>query len=177
MGAYIDDIVVKSRQVSHLGDLDEIFSILRKQKPCLNASKCSFSMGSGKFLRYMITHRGIEVNLNQIRAIHNLHSPQNSKEVQRLIRTTVALNRFISQLADRCRPFFQLLHTWKDFAWFEECNKAFDELKNYLAHPSILYRPKREEVLCAYIAITVHAVSLVLVWVEERVQKLVYYVS
>ena len=60
---YIDDMVVKSKVVSeHLGDLGIIFEILRKYKLRLNASKCSFSVGSGKFLGYMVTHRGIEVN-------------------------------------------------------------------------------------------------------------------
>ena len=60
---YIDDMVVKSKMVSeHLGDLQAIFEILRKYKLRLNASKCSFGVGSGKFLGYMVTHRGIEVN-------------------------------------------------------------------------------------------------------------------
>ena len=63
---YIDDVVVKSKVVSeHVGDLRDIFEILRKHKLCLNASKCSFSIVSGKFLGYMVTHRGIEVNLDQ----------------------------------------------------------------------------------------------------------------
>ena len=83
----------------------------------LNASKCSFGVGSGNFLGYMITHYGIEVNPSQIKAIHDLHPPQNPKEVQHLIGMTVALNRFISKFAERCRPFFQLLHKWKDFTW------------------------------------------------------------
>ena len=70
---YIDDMVVKSKMVSeHLGDLRAIFEILRKYKLHLNASKCSFGVGSGKFLGYMVTHRGIEVNLDQIKAINNL---------------------------------------------------------------------------------------------------------
>ena len=60
---YVDDMVVKSKMVSgHLGDLDSIFNVLRRHKLCLNASKCSFGMGSGKFLGYLVTHRGIEVN-------------------------------------------------------------------------------------------------------------------
>ena len=60
---YVDDMVVKSKVVSeHLGDLDDIFDVLRRHKLRLNASKCSFGMGSGKFLGYMVTHRGIEVN-------------------------------------------------------------------------------------------------------------------
>ena len=60
---YIDDMVVKSKLESeHVNDLENIFEILRKQKLCLNASKCSFGIGSRKFLGYMVTHRGIEVN-------------------------------------------------------------------------------------------------------------------
>ena len=58
-------MVVKSKVVSELvGDLKNIFEILRKHKLRLNASKCSFSVGSGKFLGYMVTHRRIEVNLD-----------------------------------------------------------------------------------------------------------------
>ena len=53
--AYIDDMVVKSKKVyEHLGDLDEVFTVLRKLR--LNASKCSLGVGSGKFLSYLITH-------------------------------------------------------------------------------------------------------------------------
>ena len=48
---YIYDMVVKSKVVSeHVGDLRNIFEILRKHKLRLNASKCSFGVRSGKFL-------------------------------------------------------------------------------------------------------------------------------
>ena len=57
---YIDDMVVKSKMVSeHLGDLQVVFKILKSYKLRLNASKCSFGVGSGKFLGYMVIHRGI----------------------------------------------------------------------------------------------------------------------
>ena len=70
---YIDDMVVKSKVVSeHLGDLETIFEIFRKYKLRLNASQCSFGVGSGKFLGYMVTQRGIEINPDQIKAINNL---------------------------------------------------------------------------------------------------------
>ena len=63
MEIYIDNMVVKSKKVSeHLGDLQVVFEILRSYKLRLNTSKCSFGVGSGKFLGYMVTHRGIEVN-------------------------------------------------------------------------------------------------------------------
>ena len=70
---YINDMVVKSKVVSeHVGNLRVIFDILRKHKLHLNASKCSFGVGFGKFLGYMATHRRIEVSPNQIKVIHNL---------------------------------------------------------------------------------------------------------
>ena len=94
---YIDDMVVKSKVVSeHVGDLENIFEILRKHKLRLNTSKCSFGVRSGKFLGYMVTHQGIEVNPDQIKEINSLQPPRNPKEVQKLTRMTVALNRFIS---------------------------------------------------------------------------------
>ena len=47
---YIDDTVVKSKVVSeHVGDLINIFEILREHKLRPNVSKCSFGVGSGKF--------------------------------------------------------------------------------------------------------------------------------
>ena len=90
---YIDNVVVKSMVVfEHVGDLQSIFEILREHKLRLNASKCSFGVGSGKFLGYMVTHRGIEVNPDQVKAINNLQPSRNPKEVQKLTEMTAALN-------------------------------------------------------------------------------------
>ena len=90
---YIDDMVIKSKVASeHVGNLENIFEILRRHKLRLNTSKCSFGVGSGKFLDYMVTHRGIEVNPDQIKAINSLQPLRNPKEVQRLIGMTTTLN-------------------------------------------------------------------------------------
>ena len=113
---YIDDMVVKSKVAyEHMKDLGIFFGILRKHKLRLNASKCSFGVGSGKFLGYMVTYREIEVNHDQIKAINSLQPPRNPKEVQKLTGMTAALNQFISRSADRCIPFFLLLNKWKGF--------------------------------------------------------------
>ena len=127
---YIDDMVVKSKVVfEHVEDLTNIFEILREHKLRLNASKCSFGVGSGKFLGYMVTHRGIKVNPDQIKTINNLQLPRNPKEVQKFTGMMAALNWFISRSADRCKPFFLLLHKWKEFEWTDECVMAFHQLK------------------------------------------------
>ena len=174
----IDDMVVKSKVVSeHLGDLDSTFNVLRKHKLRLNASKCSFGVGPGKFLKHMVTHKGIEVNPNQIKAINDLKPSWNAKEVQKLTGMIAALNRFISRSANRCRPFYLLINKWKGFEWSEDCVVAFQQLKEYLSRPPIMSSPEADEVLYAYIAVAPHAVSLVLIRDDNSFQKPVYYMS
>ena len=175
---YIDDMVVKNKVVSeHVGDLTNIFEILRKHKLRLNASKCSFGVGLGKFLGYIVTHRGIKVNLDQIKAINSLQPPRNPKEVQKLTKMTAALNRFIFRLANRCRPFLLLLHKWKEFEWTKKCAVAFQQLKEYLSRPPIMSSLEVDEVLFAHFAVASHAVSFVLIRVDSGIQQPVYYVN
>ena len=73
----------------------------------------------------MVTHRGIEVNPDQIKAINDLKLLQNAKEVQKLTGMIAALNRFISRLANRCRPLYLLINRWKGFEWSEDYTVAF----------------------------------------------------
>ena len=90
---------------------------------------------------------------------------------------TAALNRFISRFADRCKPFFLLMNKWKGFKWTEECALAFQQLKEYLSRPPIMSSPRTDEVLFSYIVVAPHAVSLVLIWVDNGVLRPIYYVS
>ena len=106
-----------------------------------------------------------------------MQPPRNPKKVQKLTGMIAALNRFISRSADRCRPFFLLLNKWKRFEWIEECALAFQQLKEYLAWPPIMSSPEADEVLLAYIAMAPHTVSLVLIQVDNGIQRPVYYVS
>ena len=85
----------------------------------LNPNKCAFGVSSGKFLGFMVLHRGIEANSDKIQAILNMKPPQNVKEVQSLIGRVVALNRFVSKAIDKCLPFFKVLK--KAFEWTDEC--------------------------------------------------------
>ena len=104
---FIDDTVVKSKQeVQHVGDLNEVFKVPRRHKLRLNVYKCVFGVRAGKFLGYLITNRGIEVNPNQITRVKHLKPLSNPKEVQILTSMLAARNRFISKFADRRCSFY-----------------------------------------------------------------------
>ena len=86
LGKNIDMVVKSKLESKYINDLGNIFETLRRHKLRLNASECFFGVGSGKFLGYMVTHCGIKVNPDQIKAINNLQPPRSPKEVQKLQR-------------------------------------------------------------------------------------------
>ena len=62
-------LVKSTREVSHLDNLRETFNTLRLYDMKLNPNKCVFGMASRKFLGFMVSQRGVEANLNKVRAI------------------------------------------------------------------------------------------------------------
>jgi ribonuclease HI len=175
---YIDDMVVKSVFAgNHLRDLRVVFNTLRRHHLKLNASKCAFGVGSGKFLGFMVTQRGIEANPDQISAILELRPPRTVREVQKLTGMAAALNRFISRSAEKCRPFFDLIKKRKNFHWGDQSDQAFEQLKEYLAAAPLLSTPVNGESLYVYLAVSEHAVSVAIVREDYNIQKPVYYTS
>ena len=121
---------------------------------------------AGKFLGFIVSQRGIEANLDKIRAIIKMKPPRNVKEVQSLNGKVAALNRFVSRVTDKCLPFFRTLK--KSFEWTDECQQAFEELKAYLFAPPLLSPSQPGEELFLYLAVSPAAVSAALIKEEEK---------
>ena len=176
MEVYIDDMLVKSTTAGlHIAHLSEAFQILRNYNMKLNPAKCAFGVSVGKFLGFIVNHRGIEANPDKIKALLDMSSPSGIKEVQRLTGRIAALSRFVSRASDKCQPFFQVLK--KAFQWDTKCEEAFSALKTYLSSPHILVSPIEGKLLTLYLAVSDFSTSAVLVRDKERVQHPVYYCS
>ena len=133
----------------------------------LNPSKCAFGVASGKLLGFMVSQRGIEANLEKVRAILDMTSPKTVKEAQKLTGRIAALNRFVSKAMNKCLPFFKTLK--QAFVWTDECEKAFQELKHYLNNPPFLSSSKEGENLYLYLVVSVTAMSAALIWEEDKI--------
>ena len=86
------------------------------------------------------------------------------------------LNQFISKFSSCCQPFYQLLRRWKGFQWDEECEKAFQDLKDHLTQTPMLTALDPGEDLFMYLSVSNHAVSVVLLR-DQKVQHPIYYIS
>ena len=102
-------------------------------------------------------------------------SPKTIKEVQKLTGRIVALNRFVSKVTDKCLPFFKTLK--QAFAWTDECEAAFQELKRYLSNPPLLSPSKEGENLYLYVVVSATTVSAALIRKEDKKKLPVYNVS
>ncbi|GKV35525.1 hypothetical protein SLEP1_g43782 [Rubroshorea leprosula] len=175
---YVDDMIVTSvRAEDHIGNLDETFQNLRRAQMRLNPLKCTFAVELGKFLGYVVSKKGIEVNPEKVEAVQQMEPPWTVKEVQRLTGRVATLHRFIARSAERCLPFFKALREPKNFQWTDMCQRAFDELKRYLASAPLLSKPVEGESLYLYLGVTAEAISSVLLREENKNQKPICYVS
>ena len=110
MQVYVDNMLVKSlRKDDHLSDLQKTFDTFWAYNMKLNPNKCVFGVTVGKFLGFMVSQRGIEINLEKIRAIVELAPSKMVKEVQSLNSKIVTLNKFVSKATNKCLPFFCIL--------------------------------------------------------------------
>ncbi|XP_019240297.1 PREDICTED: uncharacterized protein LOC109220284 [Nicotiana attenuata] len=176
---YVDDLVVKTKNRRyHLEDLRIVFERLRKFDLKMNPLKCAFGVTSGKFLGFIVRHRGIEVDPAKIDAIQKMPRPKNLRELQNLQGNLAFIRRFISNLAGRCQPFNHLLRKDIPFHWDQLCQNAFESIKTYLLNPPVLGAPMLGKLLILYIAAQERSLGALLAQEnEEGKEQALYYLS
>jgi len=80
MKDYVDEILGKSKtHDSHIDVLTIIFERLEKYKVCLNRKKYIFGVKLDKLLGYIVSRRGIAVDLAKVKAIMEISLPTTLK--------------------------------------------------------------------------------------------------
>jgi hypothetical protein len=184
VGAYVDDIMVKSKKVSNLvDDLEIAFKCLKAKNIKLNPEKCVFGVPRGMLLGFIVSERGIEANPEKISAITKMGPIRDLKGVQKVTGCLAALSCFISRLGEKAFPLYHLLKKLEHFSWTLEAEEALTKLKAMLSNPLILVPPTTGEPLLLYVAATTQVVSasIVVERTEEGhtlpVQRPVYFIS
>jgi hypothetical protein len=80
--AYVDDVVVKTRETHTLvNNLQRTFMALNKYQWKLNLKKCIFGVPSGILLGNVVSHDGIHPNLAKVKAVLDMQPPRNVKDI------------------------------------------------------------------------------------------------
>ena len=133
---YVDDMIVKSRdRADHLAALQRYFERIRQFRLRLNPKKCTFGVTSGKLLGHIVSERGIEVDLEKIKAILDMLAPRNEKVIRGFLRILQYISRFIARLTDICEPISSLMRKNQPTVWNNDCQCAFEKIKECLLSP------------------------------------------
>ncbi|CAL9021790.1 unnamed protein product [Prunus brigantina] len=107
-----------------------------------------------------------------------METPKTHKDIQSLTGRAAALTRFISKATDKCVLFFRALKWGKQhITWTVECDKAFQDLKNYMGKAPLLSKPLPGEILFLCLSVSSTAVSSVLIPKPEKAELQIFYVS
>ena len=107
---YVHDMIAKSRmEEEYLVNFQKLFERLRKYKLRLNLVKCAFGVKFRKLLDFVVSKKGIEVDLDKVKAILEMLEPHTKKQIRGFLGRLNYIARFISQLTATCEPLFRLL--------------------------------------------------------------------
>nr|ABB47187.2 retrotransposon protein, putative, unclassified [Oryza sativa Japonica Group] len=178
---YIDDVVVKSKEVEdHIADLRKVFERTKKYGLKMNPTKCAFGVSAGQFLGFLVHERGIEVTQRSVNAIKKIQPPENKTELQEMIGKINFVKRFISNLSRRLEPFTPLFRLKADqqFTWGgAEQQKALDNIKEYLSSPPVLIPPQKGIPFRLYLSAGEKSIGSILIQEFEGKERVVFYLS
>src|ERR1044072_557641 len=177
---YVNDMIAKSQtEEEHLVHLQNLFDRLRKFRLRLNPNKCTFGVRSGKLLGFVVSETGIKVDPDKVKAIQEIPEPRTEKEVCGFLGRLNYISKFISHMTATCEPMFKLLRKDQMVSWNDDCQVAFDKIKEYLQEPAILMPLVEGRPLIMYLTVLESSMGCVLGQHDEsgRKEHAIYYLS
>ncbi|XP_070002048.1 uncharacterized protein [Nicotiana sylvestris] len=160
---YMDDVIIKSmKQSNHVSDLRKFFQRLHRYNLKLSPTKYAFGVPSGKLLGFIVSQRGIELDPSKNKSIQELPPLKNKIEVMSPLGRLNYISRFIAHLTITCRPIFKLLKKDDAVKWTDECQEAFDKIKEYLSNPHVWVLSEHGRLLILYLTVLDNSFGYVL---------------
>ena len=139
---YLDDIIIFSKlEEEHLQHLEEIFLRLRKFGLKMKREKCSFFKKHIQYLGHLVSERSFEPLPEKLRSIKNMLAPRTAKEVKQFLGLIGYYWKFVTRFVDISRLLTKLTRQNVTFEWTEQCQKAFNHLRELLIEYPILHYP------------------------------------
>lgn len=139
---YMDDlIVIGISENQHLNNLKAVFEMCRENNLKLNPEKCDFFKSEVTFLGHNCTSDGLKPNPNKIATINKYPTPKNKDEVTRFHAMANYYRRFIPNFSTISYPLTYLRKKRVPFLWTNECENAFQQIKQILTSSPILTYP------------------------------------
>ena len=86
---FFDDILIYSRSwKDHVQHVDNVIKLLKEKQLYEKTSKCFFGVQEVEYLGHIISHEGVKVDPNKIKAIKEWKFPTTIKKLQGFLKLT-----------------------------------------------------------------------------------------
>ncbi len=190
---YLDDIIVFSKTFEeHLERLQVVFNRLREHGLKLKPSKCHLMKREVQYLGHVVSAEGIRTDPEKINAVADWKRPTNRKEVQQFLGFTGYYRRFVGGYAKLVAPLYRLTSgdprkkkrgaktPWvppPQFHWTEECEAAFQGLKQRLTTAPVLAYPDYNLPFLLQTDASGEGLGAVLAQIQEGKERVLAYAS
>lgn len=136
---YIDDILIFSKTFNeHMKHIELVMEAILREGFKLKLSKCNFAENSVKYLGHVIGQNGVRPAKDNLKAIRDFPTPKTKKNVRQLLGKINFYYKYIPNASKLLEPLHYLLRKTVDFVWTDVCERAFQDIKNYLCSSPIL---------------------------------------
>ncbi|XP_044747447.1 uncharacterized protein K02A2.6-like [Coccinella septempunctata] len=136
---FLDDVLITGKDDNeHLERLRVVLTILKNSGLKVSRPKCKFFQDSIEYLGYIIDKEGLHTSESKTVAIKNAEAPTNVSELKSFLGMVNYYGRFIPNLSTILHPLYELLKKDKKWDWSDNCRKAFEQIKSFLASPRVL---------------------------------------
>lgn len=176
--SYLDDVIVYSEtSESHFERLRLVLDRFSKAGLKLKPSKCCIFQKSVEFLGHVISEGNIGVNPKKIMDVVDWPVPTSVKEVRGFIGLCSYYRRFVKDFGKIAAPLNALSEKNCVFSWQDECQLAFDKLKELLTTTPLLAMPNDTDTFVLDTDASQYAIGAVLSQIQEGVERPVAYAS
>ncbi|GJW68392.1 hypothetical protein Tco_0122816 [Tanacetum coccineum] len=123
-----------------LNNLDKMLQRCEDAHLVLNWEKCHFMVKEGIVLGHKVSSAGLEVDKAKINVISKLLPPTNIKGIRSFLGHASFYQRFIKDFLKIARPLTKLLEKDTPFEFDDECQKAFELLKEKLTCAPVIVK-------------------------------------
>ena len=139
---YIDDIIVYGKDFDeHMIRVEQVLERIKQAGLKLKPEKCNFLQEQVVFLGHVVSRDGVQPDPTNVSKIVNWPRPENPKHVKQFVATGSYYRRFIRDFATTARPLIDLTKKDSQFLWNDECEEAFNAIKNALIGPEVMGYP------------------------------------
>lgn len=141
---YVDDIIIHTAdENTNCLLIEKVLKTLHKHNLKWKPQKCSFLQRSVKYLGYVITENGLEIDQFKTKCVKDYTCPKSVVEVQRFLGFVnfYRKKKYIKNLAKIAKPLYDLCKKDVEFVWSIDCEDAFEKLKQALISPPVLAIP------------------------------------